>query len=223
MSPTDIQSFAAAQLALLEVEHSAEIEETAILTAAHAPIVLQRAGLALLNLHVVGQRTGFAGRTQIDLALDPTVANGEFPEHGLSSGDLCAVAEQPKGSEKKRDREVIEAKKVTGVVQRVRREDISVALDKDDAEMPQGGKLWLYVQPQQSEPEHYRRSGTIVGTGRLIDILSPSQCQTRQRDNPQTAHADYEPSSKTHTLFHFIVDAGPFRPIVSHSDLALRP
>lgn len=186
MSPTDIQTFAASQLALLEVEHSAEIEETALLTAAHAPVVLQRAGLALLNLHVVGQRTGFAGRTQIDLALDPTVASGEFPEHGLSSGDLCAVAEQPKGSEKKRDREVIEAKKVTGVVQRVRREDISVALDKDDAEMPQGGKLWLYVQPQQSEPEHYHCSGAVVGTGRLIDnffFITVSNSPTRRPTN----------------------------------------
>ena len=172
MSPTDIQTFAASQLALLEVEHSAEIEETDILTAAHAPIVLQRAGLALLNLHVVGQRTGFAGRTQIDLALDPTIANGDLPEHGLSSGDLCAVAEQPKGSEKKRDREVIEAKKVTGVVQRVRREDISVALDKDDAEMPQGGKLWLYVQPQQFKLEHDQLLRIVVGTGRLIDFFS---------------------------------------------------
>jgi DNA polymerase alpha-associated DNA helicase A len=171
MSPTDIQTFAAAQLALLEVEHSAEIEETAILTAAHAPIVLQRAGLALLNLHVVGQRTGFAGRTQIDLALDPTVASGELPEHGLSSGDLCAVAEQPKG---------------TGVVQRVRREDISVALDKDDAEMPQGGKLWLYVQPQQFKLEHYQLLRIVVGTGRLIDIFSSnavSNSPTRQLIN----------------------------------------
>jgi DNA polymerase alpha-associated DNA helicase A len=186
MSPTDIQTFAAAQLALLEVEHSAEIEETAILTAAHAPIVLQRAGLALLNLHVVGQRTGFAGRTQIDLALDPTVASGELPEHGLSSGDLCAVAEQPKGNEKKRDREVIEAKKVTGVVQRVRREDISVALDKDDAEMPQGGKLWLYVQPQQFKLEHDQLLRIVVGTGRLIDIFSSnavSNSPTRQLIN----------------------------------------
>lgn len=180
MAPTDIQTFAASQLALLDVEHSAEIEETAILTAAHAPIVLQRAGLALLNLQVVSQRTGFAGRTQIDLALDPTIASGELPEHGLSAGDLCAVAEQPKGSEKKRDREVLEARKVTGVVQRVRREDISLALDKDDAEMPQGGKLWLYVQPQQSKPKIEHIFGVIVGTGRLIENFLPLQCKTRQ-------------------------------------------
>jgi DNA polymerase alpha-associated DNA helicase A len=169
MSPTDIQTFAASQLALLELEHSAEIEETAILSSAHAPIVLQRAGLALLNLQVVGQRTGFAGRTQIDLALDSSITSGNLPEHGLSSGDLCAVAEQPKGSEKKRDREVIEARKVTGVVQRVRREDISVALDKEDTEVPSGGKLWLYVQ---STPEHMYLSNTSVGTGRLIHISS---------------------------------------------------
>lgn len=172
MSPTDIQTFAASQLALLDVEHSAEIEETAILTSAHAPIVLQRAGLALLNLQVVNQRTGFAGRTQIDLALDPSIKSGDLPEHGLSSGDLCAVAEQPKGSEKKRDREVIEARKVTGVVQRVRREDISVALDKEDADVPSGGKLWLYVQPQQSTPEFQHISGTVSRAGRLIHLFS---------------------------------------------------
>jgi len=170
MSPTDIQTFAASQLALLDLEHSAEIEETAILSSAHAPIVLQRAGLALLNLQVVGQRTGFAGRTQIDLALDTSITSGDLPEHGLSSGDLCAVAEQPKGGEKKRDREVIESRKVTGVVQRVRREDISVALDKDDTEVPSGGKLWLYVQ--QSTPEHMCPLYTAVGTGRLIHSFS---------------------------------------------------
>jgi hypothetical protein len=172
MSPTDIQTFAASQLALLELEHSAEIEETAILSSAHAPIVLQRAGLALLNLQVVGQRTGFAGRTQIDLALDTSIASGDLPEHGLSSGDLCAVAEQPKGGEKKRDREVIESRKVTGVVQRVRREDISVALDKDDTEVPSGGKLWLYVQPTQSASENVHLLNIVVGTGRLIQFFS---------------------------------------------------
>lgn len=172
MSPTDIQTFAASQLALLELEHSAEIEETAILSSAHAPIVLQRAGLALLNLQVVGQRTGFAGRTQIDLALDTSITSGDLPEHGLSSGDLCAVAEQPRGSEKKRDREVIEARKVTGVVQRVRREDISVALDKDDTEVPSGGKLWLYVHSTRSALNHTHLSNIAVGTGRLINYFS---------------------------------------------------
>jgi len=172
MSPTDIQTFAASQLALLDLEHSAEIEETAILSSAHAPIVLQRAGLALLNLQVVGQRTGFAGRTQIDLALDTSITSGDLPEHGLSSGDLCAVAEQPKGSEKKRDREVIEARKVTGVVQRVRREDISVALDKDDTEVPSGGKLWLYVHSTRSALNHTHLSNIAVGTGRLINYFS---------------------------------------------------
>ena len=114
------------------------------------------------------------------------MASGELPEHGLSSGDLCAVAEQPKGSEKKRDRETIEAKKVTGVVQRVRREDISVALDKDDAEMPQGGKLWLYVQSQQFKLENYHLLRIVVGTGRLIDIFSSitaSNSPTRQPIN----------------------------------------
>jgi hypothetical protein len=54
------------------------------------------------------------------------------------------------------------------VVQRVRREDISVALDKDDTEVPSGGKLWLYVQSTQSAPDHMYLASTAVGTGRLI-------------------------------------------------------
>jgi hypothetical protein len=50
----------------------------------------------------------------------------------------------------------------------VRREDISVALDKDDSEVPSGGKLWLYVQPTQSASDHLYLANTAVGTGRLI-------------------------------------------------------
>lgn len=177
MAPTDIATFATSQLSLLDVEHGAEIEETAILTSTHAPTVLQRAGLALLNLHIANQRTGFAGKTQLELALDPAITSGDLPEHGLRPGDLCAVADQPKGSEKKRDREVIEAKKVTGVVQRVRREDISVALDKEDAEIPSGGKLWLYVQPVKDLSHG--------GTGRLIDrtLLTVSNLPTKPHIN----------------------------------------
>lgn len=187
MSPTDIPTFAASQLSLLDVEHGAEIEETAILTSAHAPIVLQRAGLALLNLHIANQRTGFAGRTQLELALDPAITSGDLPEHGLRSGDLCAVAEQPKGSEKKRDREVIEAKKVTGVVQRVRREDISVALDKEDAEIPSGGKLWLYVlQPaiESLSRIESRETGRLIDSHLIIVSNSPTKQPTNASPRP---------------------------------------
>jgi DNA polymerase alpha-associated DNA helicase A len=147
MTPTDIPTFATHQLSLLSTEHDSELSETALLTSTHAPAILQRAGLALLNLHISSQRTGFGGKTLLELGLDPAIAtgNGELPEHGLRVGDICAVAEQPQGSERKKIREESESKKVTGVITRVRREEVTVALDKEDADVPSGGKLWLYV------------------------------------------------------------------------------
>ena len=142
---TDIQTFATSQLSLLEKELQAELAETQLLTSTYAPTTLQRAGLAVLNLHVASQRTGFGGKTVLELGLDPAVGSGELPEHGLRVGDICAVAEQPKGVERKKEREGMEKRGVEGVVTKVQKEAISMAVDKEDAEVPTSGKLWLYV------------------------------------------------------------------------------
>ena len=80
----------------------------------------------------------------LELALDPAVGSGELPEHRLGVGDICAVAEQPKGAERKKEREGMEKKGVEGVVTKVQKECITIALDKEDADVP-NGKLWLYV------------------------------------------------------------------------------
>ncbi|KAK1082767.1 hypothetical protein LTR33_003696 [Friedmanniomyces endolithicus] len=139
---TDFQSFATSQLTLLDHELQAELAETQLLTSTHAPTVLQRAGLALLNLTPSSQRTGFGGKTLLELGLDPAVGGGDLPEHGLRTGDICAVAEQPKGAERKKERESMEERGCSGVVTRVQREAVTVALDKDEVEVPRG-KLWL--------------------------------------------------------------------------------
>lgn len=145
MKATDIASFAGSQLSLLDKELQAELEETQLLTSTHAPVTLQRAGLALLNLTVSSQRTGFGGRTLLELSLDPAVSStGELPEHGLRVGDICAVAEQPKGAERKKEREGMEKRGAEGVVTRTHKSTITVALDKEDVDVPTG-KLWLYV------------------------------------------------------------------------------
>nr|POF08184.1 dna polymerase alpha-associated dna helicase a [Quercus suber] len=143
-SATDISAFATSQLSLLTRELNAELTETHLLTSTHAPTVLQRAGLALLNLSVASQRTGFGGRTLLELSLDPAVGGGGLPEHGLRVGDICAVGEQPRGAERKKEREGMEKRGVEGVVTRVQREGVTVALDKEEAEVA-GGKLWLCV------------------------------------------------------------------------------
>lgn len=145
MRGTDIAAFATSQLSLLDNELQAEIAETALLTSTHAPTTLQRAGLALLDLTVSSQRTGFGGKTLLELSLDPAVSSAEeLPEHGLRVGDICAVAEQPKGAEKKKEREGMEKRGAEGVVTKAQKTSITVALDKEDVDVPQG-KLWLYV------------------------------------------------------------------------------
>jgi DNA polymerase alpha-associated DNA helicase A len=143
----DIQAFASSQLSLLDKELQAELAETQLLTSTHAPVTLQRAGLAVLNLNVSSQRTGLGGKTLLELSLDPAVGSGELPEHGLRVGDICGVAEQPKGAERKKEREGMEKRGIEGVITKLHRETVTVALDKEDADVP-NGKLWLYVSAQ---------------------------------------------------------------------------
>lgn len=146
MAPVNIPDFADKQLQLLAAELKAELDETALLTATHAPSTLARAGLAVLNLTVSAQRTGLGGKSLVELSLDPAIAGAEseLPEHGLRVGDIVGVSEQPKGAEKKKERQDMEKKQVHGVVVKAMREIIVVALDKDDIDIP-GGKLWLCV------------------------------------------------------------------------------
>lgn len=146
-SPVDIPTFAATQLALLEAEQKSEIAETSHLISAHSPAALQRTGVAITNLAVSSQRTGLGGKTVVELAPDPAVASpdGELPEHGIRTGDIVLVSEQPAGSARKREVKDMERKGVKGVVTRVRKTDVGVALDedKDDASASLGGRVWI--------------------------------------------------------------------------------
>ncbi|KAI4672927.1 uncharacterized protein J4E78_001430 [Alternaria triticimaculans] len=146
-NPTDIPSFAASQLTLLDAELQAELSETNALLSSHTPTALSRAGLAILNLNISSIRTGLGGKTVVELGLDSAVvAKGEkpdIPEHGIRVGDIVAVQDQPSGSAKKTDKKELEKKGASGVVLRVRRENVEIVLDKEDADVPTGGKLWI--------------------------------------------------------------------------------
>ena len=150
MKAIDISSFATSQLSLLQNELQAELTETSLLTSTHAPSVLARAGLAILNLSLSSQRTGLGGKTVLDLELDSAVTNAgkELQEHGIRVGDIVALGEQPKGAERKKEREGMEKKGANGVVVKVARERIVIALDKEEADVP-GGRLWLWVLHQR--------------------------------------------------------------------------
>ncbi|KAK1241683.1 hypothetical protein MKX07_007506 [Trichoderma sp. CBMAI-0711] len=142
--PMDVPSFAATQLALLEQELQSEIQETSSLISNHSPTGLQRAGLAITNLTISSQRTGLGGKTVLELGPDgATSSTGELPEHGIRTGDIVLVAEQPAGSAKKREVKELERKGARGVVTRVQRAAVSVALDEGKDEVLFSGRVWM--------------------------------------------------------------------------------
>ena len=147
-------AFAHAQLSLLQAEQSAEVEETALLLSEPPPTVLARAGLAILNLAPVSQRTGLGGKTVVELGLDPAVTStgkggSDLSEHGIRTGDIVRVGEQPSGGVKKKEKAEMKGKGVEGVVTRVGERAVWIALGRgseggEDIDIP-NGKLWLYV------------------------------------------------------------------------------
>ncbi|KAI1457403.1 DNA helicase [Annulohypoxylon moriforme] len=144
MKSVDVPAFARTQLALLDAELQSEIQETSGLIGGTSPASLQRAGLAVTNLSVSSQRTGLGGRTVLELSPD-SATGGELPEHGVRTGDIVLVAEQPAGSAKKREVKDLERKGVKGVVVRIKREAIAVAVDeeREDAATGFAGRVWL--------------------------------------------------------------------------------
>jgi DNA polymerase alpha-associated DNA helicase A len=142
-------TFATTQIHLLSLESRTEISETNLLLSSSAPSTLSRAGLAILNLCITSQRTGLGGRTVLELSLDPAVRSStdeDLPQHGIRTGDIVRVGEQPKGGAKKRDVEMLKSKGAEGVVTRVGQRAVWVAVGKDDDDKegdPLGEKLWI--------------------------------------------------------------------------------
>jgi DNA polymerase alpha-associated DNA helicase A len=191
---TDIPSFAASQLTLLDAELQAELSETNALLSSHTPTALSRAGLAILNLNVSSIRTGLGGKTVVELGLDSAVvAKGEkpdIPEHGIRVGDIVAVQDQPSGSAKKTEKKELEKKGAEGVVLRVRRENVEIVLDKEDADVPTGGKLWMLV---------YALWKVMLGAKRLICILESNWPTTSPTKGTSLLNALF---SRLHQLIH---------------------
>ncbi|KUI66823.1 DNA polymerase alpha-associated DNA helicase A [Cytospora mali] len=172
-NPVDIPTFAATQIALLDAEQKSEIAETSHLISAHSPSALQRAGVAITNLSVSSQRTGLGGKTVIELSPDSAVSSsdGELPEHGIRTGDIVLVSEQPAGSAKKREVKDLERKGVKGVVTRVRKTDVGVALDEDkeDASAALGGRVWIV---KLADDVTFKRMNQTMGR---MQVMSESE------------------------------------------------
>lgn len=169
LSAVDVPAFAGTQLTLLDQELQSEIAETSSLISNHSPTALQRAGVAVTNLTISSQRTGFGGKTVVELSPDSaTSATGDLPEHGIRTGDIVLVAEQPAGSAKKREINDLEKKGARGVVTKINKGAINVALDEGKEEAAFGNRVWAV---KLADEVTYKRS----------DSLEHQKCLTRVR------------------------------------------
>jgi DNA polymerase alpha-associated DNA helicase A len=162
----DIPSFATTQLSLLDAELQSELSETSSLISNTSPTSLQRAGIAITNLVLISQRTGLGGKTVVELGPDSATSNseGELPEHGVRTGDIVVVSEQPAGSAKKREIRELEAKGARGVVTRVGRGAVWVAVEGEEDDGVAGARrLWLV---KLANDVTYKRCVTSLWLGR---------------------------------------------------------
>lgn len=98
----------------------------------------------------------------LELTLDGAIGEGDLPEHGIRVGDIVLVATQPAGSAKKKEVKELEDKGSRGVVTRVTKAAVSVALDKedDDADANLAGRLWLV---KLSNDVTFKRMNQVIG------------------------------------------------------------
>jgi DNA polymerase alpha-associated DNA helicase A len=155
----DIADFATAQIELLQKELDAELAESSAQTSTLPPVALQRAGVAILGLAISSTRTGFGGKTVLELEPDAATSNSaSLPEHGIRVGDVVRVQSMVSGSAKKKEKSEAETAGCNGVISKVTESRISVALDKDDSDVPQG-RLWIV---KLANDITYKRCGLTI-------------------------------------------------------------
>ncbi|KAF7870139.1 uncharacterized protein EAF02_009329 [Botrytis sinoallii] len=184
LKPVDVPSFCTTQLHLLDQELQSELSETSTLITGTSPTSLQRAGLAITNLVLISQRTGLGGKTVVELGPDPATSSsgsgakgkggsggsgeGELQEHGIRVGDIVAVSEQPSGSAKKREVKELEEKGSRGVVTKVGRSAVWVALDENGkGEENVGGMKRCWVVKLANDVTYKRMNGTMGKLGKM--------------------------------------------------------
>jgi DNA polymerase alpha-associated DNA helicase A len=192
----DIAAFASKQLSLLEAERAADITQQTILISQLPPAALVRHGLAITNLLPTAQRTGFGGRTIIELEPDNAVtASGVLQPHGVRQGDIVRVETQPAGSATKREKVEVTASGVEGVVHRVYENKVSVAVDISgdggavDRIWTTGKRLWIVKIANEVTFKRMEKAMGVLkdigekegGRDGLIDVLfgrrSPKEAQ----------------------------------------------
>lgn len=123
----DVPHFVAEQLRLLQLERDAEAAEAERLLESRNDQELVARGVCLLKMAVADLEPGLGGRLHAVLR---SSRGEELPAHRFGPGDLVALREA---------RGVPPA--ATGVVVRANRQQLTVALDDDDADLPSTVRL----------------------------------------------------------------------------------
>ncbi len=118
----DRRLFATEHRRLLQLERDAEIAEAERLLHARSDAELQARGTTLLRLEVVDLEPGFGGR--LHAILRPSRSDG-LPSHRFGPGDVVAIRQN-------RDDKPL----CTGVFVRARSDQLTVALDDEDVDLP---------------------------------------------------------------------------------------
>lgn len=141
---------------LLELERQAEIDETHRLLANLSAAELQRRGRCLIDLRLGETRFGLGGRIHIDLT---PASSPHLPAHRIQVGDVVAIQPMRGG---KRDA----SDAPTGVVAKVRRESVVIALDRD-LESDLNGALRIDKVANDVTYRRLREALTALGSAKV--------------------------------------------------------
>jgi DNA polymerase alpha-associated DNA helicase A len=145
-----VRRFCHAQLALIDSEQSLDAESSAAALQHYGKKELERRGQALTQCQVAGARTGFGGKTlvEIERAAGGKGAGVQQNAHSpmgqvMRTGDLIRIEQQLSGSATKKQLGDAAAHGVEGVVTKAQDDRLVVALTREEAEAPaQGLQVW---------------------------------------------------------------------------------
>lgn len=145
----DIEDFVQDQIAFITAERDLESADTKAATVNFSKKELERRGLAVTNLEISGSRTGFGGKTLVELehagGTQGSAKDQQLFFTGImKSGDIVRIEEQPAGSAKKLAMAEASKNGAEGVVSKVSDSKLTIALSHEDGELPStNGRVWV--------------------------------------------------------------------------------
>lgn len=145
----EVEAFAEDQLRFIAAERGLEAAESQAAVVNFSKKELERRGLAVTNLEIAGTKTGFGGKTLVELERAGATAGANkedriFFAGIVRTGDIVRIEEQPAGSTKKHALAEASKNGLEGVVSKVNDERITVTLSHEDAEPSSlRGRVWI--------------------------------------------------------------------------------